>query len=413
MEDILKIQSPVIFDESVAHYEVHAHQPYTASAFNNSDEIRISIQHQDLCLLLSWSLLRVCGRLVKNDNTPVQNTKFVNNAICHLFEEIKYELNAIEIDKCKNVGLTSLMKGWLSLNPSQSSMIENAGWIDVQETERKINNDDGYFEVVIPLSMILGFAEDYRKIVVNAKHELILVRSRNDMGAVVQTGVGEGQARRFETFKIVLLRIEWLMPYVVASDSYKIQLLDHVGKDRAISMSFRTWELYEYPLLPNTTTHVWTVKTSNQLEKPRFVILGFQTNRKGEREANASRFDHCNIRNVKLFLNSQHYPYGNLNLDINRNQYALLYDMYVNFQASYFEKNPEPLLNKTDFIDHIPLIVIDCSKQNESIKSAPVDVRLEFEAHDNFPAGTSIYCLILHDRIVQYNPVSGDVKKLV
>ena len=150
------------------------------------------------------------------------------------------ELNAIEIDKCKNVGFTSLMKGWLSLNQSQSSMIENAGWIDVQETERKINNDAGYFEVVIPLSMILGFDEDYRKIVVNAKHELILVRSRNDMSAVVQTGVGEGQARRFETFKIVLLRIEWLMPYVVASDSYKIQLLDYVGKDRAISMSFRT-----------------------------------------------------------------------------------------------------------------------------------------------------------------------------
>ena len=87
--------------------------------------------------------------------------------------------------------------------------------------------------------------------------------------------------------------------------------------------------------------------------------------------------------------------------------------MYVNFQASYFEKNHEPLLNKTDFINHIPLIVIECSKQNESIKSAPVDVRLEFETHDNFPAGTSVYCLILHDRIVQYNPVSGDVKKLV
>ena len=155
------------------------------------------------------------------------------------------------------------------------------------------------------------------------------------------------------------------------------------------------------------------VKTFNQLEKPRIVILGFQTFRKGVREANASRFDHCNIRNVKLFLNPQHYPYGNLNLDINRNQYALLYDMYVNFQASYFKKNPELLLNKTDFINHIPLIVIDCSKQNESIKSAPVDVRLEFEAHDNFPTKISIYCLILHDRIVQYNPVIGDVLKLV
>ena len=143
-------------------------------------------------------------------------------------------------------------------------MIKNACWINVQETEHTIDNDAGYFEVVIPLSMILGFAEDYRKFVVNAKHELILIRSQNDTSAVVQTSIRERDARRFETLKIVLLRIEWLMPYVVESDSYKIGLLDPVGKVCAISMSFRTWELYEYSLRTNTT-HVWTVKTSNQL----------------------------------------------------------------------------------------------------------------------------------------------------
>ena len=56
---------------------------------------------------------------------------------------------------------------------------------------------------------------------------------------------------------------------------------------------------------------------------------------------------------------------------------------------------------------------VQLAKQNESLRRAPDDVRLEFEARDNFPALTLAYCLILHDRIVQYNPVSGDVKKLV
>ena len=410
MEEILSIQTPVTFDESVAHYEVHAHQPYTAS-FNNSDEIRISIQHQDLCLLPSRSALHICGRLVKGNNTPVENTKLVNNAICHLFEEIRYELNAIEIDKCKNVGLTTLMKGLVSYNPTQSFIIENAGWIDVEETQ-KIINDDGYFDVTIPLSLIFGFAEDYRKIVVNAKHELVLMRSRNNINAVEQTAIRADNVEGYENFNIELTRIEWLMPYVVASNSNKIRLLDFVGKDRPIVMSFRTWELYEYPLLPITSRQVWTVKTSNQLEKPRFVILGFQTNRKDRRAANASRFDHCNLTNVKLFLNSQSYPYGNLNLDVNRNQFAMLYDMYANFQNSYYSKDSEPMLKKSQYLTYAPLIVIDCSKQNESLKSAPVDIRLEFEAKENFPAGTSAYCLILHDRIVQYSPVSGDVQKL-
>ena len=155
------------------------------------------------------------------------------------------------------------------------------------------------------------------------------------------------------------------------------------------------------------------MKTSNQLEKPRFIILGFQTNRKNQLNQNASLFDHCNLSDIKLFLNSQYYPYGNLNLDINRNQFAIIYDMFANFQQAYYGKNSEPLLTKTNFINNIPLFVIDCSKQNDSLKNAPVDVRLEFESRDIFPDNTSAYCLILHDRIVEYNAVSGDVRKLI
>ncbi len=202
------------------------------------------------------------------------------------------------------------------------------------------------------------------------------------------------------------------MPYVFLSNENKIRMLNHIQKGRPLVMSFRSWELFEYPALPSTSKHVWTVKTSNQLEKPRFVILGFQTNRKIQRDKNASRFDHCNITNAKLFLNSQYYPYSNLNLNINQNKYAILYDMYTNFQNSYYGKDVEPILSKESFINYIPLVVLDCSKQNESLKNAPVDVRLEFETKDNFPELTTAYCLIIHDRIIEYNPMTGDVRKL-
>ncbi|XP_031780005.1 uncharacterized protein LOC116416314 [Nasonia vitripennis] len=412
MEEILNIQSPVTFDESISHYEIHAHQPYNVSSYNNSDEIRISVQHQDLCLLPSASSLHVCGRLTKAYGTLVKNTKLVNNAVCHMFEEIRYEINAIEIDKCKNVGLITIMKGWVSINPSQSLIIQNAGWLDVEEKENLMNSER-YFDISIPLSMILGFTEDYRKVVINVKHELILTRSRNDLNSVIQTPTKVATvttAAEYENFKIELMKVEWLMPYVVLSNQHKIRMLSHI-QSKLINMSFRSWELYEYPLLPTTPKHVWTVKTPNQLENPCFEILGFQTNRKAAKEINASRFDHCNISNVKLFLNSQYYPYGNLNLDIECNQYAMLYDMYANFQHAYYDKSIEPMLKKQHFINCLPLIVIDCSKQNEALKNASVDVRLEFESKDNFPTGTSAYCLIIHDRIVQYNCANGVVKK--
>ena len=87
--------------------------------------------------------------------------------------------------------------------------------------------------------------------------------------------------------------------------------------------------------------------------------------------------------------------------------------MYANFQKTYYTKDPQMLLTKTEFIGNEPLIVIDCSRQNESLKSAPVDVRIEFETKNNFPDNTTAYCLILHDRIVQYNPINGDVRKVI
>lgn len=404
-EEILNIEAPVVFDESIIHYEAHAHQPYASSTFSNSDEIRIAVQHQDLCLLPSKSSLHIYGRLTKADgNTAAATTSLVNNAVCHLFEEARYELNAVEIDRSKNVGLTSLMKGIASLSPSQRSLLENSGWLDIEE-ESSLTDAAGYFDISIPLSMILGFPEDYRKIIVNAKHELILTRSKTDANAIIQTAA--------EEFKIKLHKVEWFIPYVKVSDQRRIQLLNFIAKDSPISMSFRSWELYEYPMLPTTSKHVWTVKTSTQLEKPRYILLGFQTSKKNKNNKNASHFDHCNITDVKLYLNSQCYPYGNLNLDISHSQYALLYKMYASFQDAYYGKEAEPLLNKTDFLKYAPLIVIDCSKQNESLKSGPVDIRLEFEAKNNFPADTSAYCLILHDRIVEYNPISGGVRKLV
>lgn len=400
----MNIQSPVVFDESITHCEIHAHQPYASATFNNNDEIRISIQHQDIFILPSKSSIHICGTLSKPSGAAIETTKLVNNAICHLFDEVRYEINAVEIDRNKNVGLTSIIKGYSSLRPGKSSMLENAGWLDVEET-RQIVDGAGYFDLCIPLSMLLGFAEDYRKIVVNAKHELILSRSKSDDNAVVQTVA--------EEFKLVLNKVEWLVPYVTISDQHKIQLLKFIAKDSPISMSFRTWELYEYPLLPATSKHIWTVKTSTQLEKPRYVILGFQTDRKNKRNKNASHFDHCDITDVKLHLNSQCYPYGNLNLNIGQNQYALLYEMYANFQSTYYSRDAEPLLNKTQFLKYAPLTMIDCSKQNDSLKSGSVDIRLEFETKNNVPALTSAYCLILHDRIIQYNPISGVVKKLI
>ena len=41
-----------------------------------------------------------------------------------------------------------------------------------------------------------------------------------------------------------------------------------------------------------------------------------------------SRF-YCQLTNAKLYLNSECYPYNDLNLDFDKNRYTILYDLYI------------------------------------------------------------------------------------
>ena len=86
--------------------------------------------------------------------------------------------------------------------------------------------------------------------------------------------------------------------------------------------------------------------------------------------------------------------------------------MYANFQNAYYGREiNDPILSKSQFKTYAPLAVIDCSKQNEYLKNTNVDMKLKFGATKNFPEKTAAYCLILHDPIVEYYPLSGDVKR--
>jgi len=85
----------------------------------------------------------------------------------------------------------------------------------------------------------------------------------------------------------------------------------------------------------STTKYSWIIKTATQLEKPRYIIFALQINRKKIMSRDATVFDDCNLTNVKLYLKSEFYPYNDLNVDIGKNRYAILLNMYARFKAYY------------------------------------------------------------------------------
>lgn len=407
--DILDIKNGPVFDETLWEKEFHTHNPYASSKLGNNDEIRIPIQHQDAYTLPSESYIYIEGRVTKSDGTAGTKVPFINNPMAFMFEEIRYEISGIVVDSTKKVGISSTLKGLVSLSPNETNALQTAGWLLPTHT-KAIPNPNGYFDFCIPLRLLLGFAEDYKRIIINVKQELVLLRSSSDID-VIQAD----SAITSETldWKITLDKIVWRVPHVRLADDRRLRLLQLLDSDRDIVLPFRNWEMHEWPILPTTQRQTWAVKTSSQLEKPRYVIFALQTNKRSNLNANASIFNHCNLTNIKLFLNSQFFPYDNLNVVFSKDRYGILYDMYSKFQSSYYGRMNSPLLTPENFKSLAPIAVIDCSKQNESIKTSTVDIRIEFELEANIPEQTTAYCLILHDTIVTYTPLTGVVRKML
>ncbi|XP_072751954.1 uncharacterized protein [Anoplolepis gracilipes] len=223
MIDILNIRSEPIFDDRIVKIETHTYNPYANTTFGYSNEIRIPIQHQDLYTLPCESFLYVEGKLtIRKKELMILG----NNCVAFMFDELRYELNGVEIDCNRNVG-TCTIKNYIFLTHERSKILHNAAWNIVAN-----NGGEGYFNFCIPFNMLLGFCEDYKRVVINARHELILIRSRNDNNCLFGAQAAEAE--------IELHKMQWRMPHVILNEISKLSLLRTLESGRYLNMSFRS-----------------------------------------------------------------------------------------------------------------------------------------------------------------------------
>ena len=114
--DILNFTEEIIVDEGIERFEFHEYEPVNKN-LNNADEIRISIEQQDLFTLPSEAYILVEGRLVKKeDGTPYDDgdaITLVNNGIMYLFSQISYQLSNQDVETIFEPGQATTMLGYL------------------------------------------------------------------------------------------------------------------------------------------------------------------------------------------------------------------------------------------------------------------------------------------------------------
>lgn len=308
MSDILNVLNRVVEDTSIQRWQEHIVLPENGVHFGNSTDIHFLLTVQDLVTLPSKSFIYLEGQFLNSRTSAAPtNSKISNNAFCHLFERVTYDLNSKQIDSTRFLGAASTIKNFISLKKSDAELASISGWNPQNDNTLTCLSANSTFTASIPLSALLGFAEDYKKVIINASQRLMLRRAmddRNSYETIDPTAAGESCI-----FKIN--HISWRVPFITLGAKESAAISRIINNRTVIQIPFRSWTVFENAKMKQTTSDTWQLSTTSKLEKPRFVIFGFQTDRKSVDDKSASEFDHCQISDVKVYIDNQVFPYIN------------------------------------------------------------------------------------------------------
>ncbi|KAJ8912313.1 hypothetical protein NQ315_014595 [Exocentrus adspersus] len=393
-------------DESIEKVEWRTYYPYVKS-FRNNDTIEITINQSDVFEAMYDGLLLISGKVKKNGGGTVS---FVNNAGAFMFSAISYEVNVKEIESVRDPGLVSTVRGYMCYTEEDSKHLVVAGWN--YPNAPLLDSNEGYFNFLIPLKHLFNIFNDYR-VVTCGKQTIRLTRSNNDNNCLLVTEKTTGSTTTTTTASIDIENVELKIKRIYPNNDIRLKLLKAIRADTPIVIPYRQWELHMKPSLPQGSTHdVWPIKTTSVMESPRYVIVCFQTDKQDKLTADPTYFDNVNITNIRLTLNGESFPNERMRLNFEKNDYAEAHYRYTEFFPSYMSRMQKRFLLDFKAFKARTLFVIDCSRRDESMKPSTVDVRLDIEASEGFPANTRAYCILVHDSIMEHLPLSEIVKNL-
>ena len=437
MADILQITEDIPVDDSIYEYEYKEYNPIAGAPLNRGS-IVITIESQDIYTHPAESFLIVEGKLVKNADGGVYDADtlitLINNGIMYLFSDVRYHLASHEIEVLQNPGHATTILGMLKF-PDDFSKSQglNQCWIkDTGEGNTVVDGNNpnegfklrrnyiinmpasrGHFCFKIPLKHFLGFCEDYKKILYGMQQRLTLTRTSDDNAIFRDNGVDVG--------KVDIQRIRWFMPHVIPSDAYRLQLDKIIERKEKMPVGYRMLQCDNTSI--TGTEFTWRLGVKSSPDIPRFIIVGFQTERNNNQEQNPARFDNCNIGNIYVTLNAKRYPDTDYDINFNENRFCRIYGDSSTFRKKFY--NMDELvsnhnINPVDYKNLYPIFVFDVTKQSEKLKTAVSDihVKMRFNTNpaldnDNNTRNVMAYAVIISDRLFHFVSDGSKITNIV
>ena len=401
MADILQITEDIPVDDSIYEYEYKEYNPIAGTVAElNRGSIVIVIEAQDIYTHPAESFLNIEGQLLLGANGHYQNddkVALINNGIMYLFSDVRYHLASHEIEVLQNPGHATTMLGLLKY-PDDFTKSQGLNQVWSPDTEEgtpldgnkgfKLRKDyiinmpegadnKGKFNFKIPLKHFLGFCEDYKKILYGMQQRLTLTRT-GDNNAIIK-GRNAANNADLGDATIKLEKISWFMPHVIPSDAYRLQLDKIIEKKEKIPVGYRMLQCDNLPVPAGVGNFTWRLGVKSSPDIPRFIIVGFQTEKNNTQTSNPAIFDHCQVRNIYVTLNAKRYPDTDYENDFTINKFSRIYGDAALFRKKFYNMDElisNSSINPTNYKNLYPLFVFDVTKQSEKLKTSVSDIHI-------------------------------------
>ena len=333
--------------------------------------------------------------------------RLVNYGMMALFRSVKLETSGgrtIEyIDHCHpNLLMYKLLTS--TDDEYKSGFVKNQGNRDSQLKGDHIAAQRGHMYMMIKMSDLFGFVNDLEKIIYGLGFKLIL--KRNNDRALFRVNANPGAVGN--DGNIDIRDISWCVPSIDPSNDNRIIVQKGLNKKNNVDFSYYERKTF-YKNVPNAINFLFDLGMEKGMERPQYVIVGFENNNVNEQTHDAITFDVMNVTECYCKTGSEFYPEDRMNINFGTNNYNEAFKEIVSFNKDYngLPHNIKQYINHRTFKSSYRIYVFDTRYLRDHIGPQPIQLNFKFSAA---VADVICHALVLTRKAISVN---SDGNKMV
>ena len=130
-------------------------------------------------------------------------------------------------------------------------------------------------------------------------------------------------------------KISWSMLHELPALEQKLELYKTTESKARLPVMCQMTQCDSFPV-PHRRNFVWRLSIKSSSDKPRWIIVLFQSDKSGSQTNKPTIFDHCNLTNMFVMLNSRRYPETDFGTNFAQHKLSRMYGNAAVFRTKFY-----------------------------------------------------------------------------